>query len=347
MKKGFMLKFLIILVIIIILIIIIILSLLKKKDNPNINEVFSDVASSTIQEEKNTEEYSDTNIDISDVWYHLNDLSHYKTILSFETYIQKYFEKNKFISDFAGFNINDVWCYTKIQNEQNIEEYYIEGYIYNLDFSDIKEIAIKFSLNENNAFKIEIIDLANTSWNSILNNKVQEIKDNWTSIEHQFDIDNSIDETNVDNDSDENEIDIIEELDDDENIGPDDIIEEPKPVYNENEFIVLDITDKDLINRYFINFKIKTLINEQEAYSLLHKDTKERLFKSNQEFESGVQNYLNNNTTINKIKVVKSIVEENGLTSKLVQYIVADGNGNMFGIEITGINDYTVAITKK
>lgn len=343
MKRNVLLKLLIVLVLAIIVTIIIILNFIKKNnEKENINGITNSIEEKNIDNSNINQNISDE-LDISEIWHQFDDLSYYKTTLSFEIYIKKYIEKNELINNFSGFNINDVWSYKTIQNEQNINEYYIDGYAYNSDFSDIKEIVSKFTLDENNGFKIEKIDLTNTTWDNILNSKVQEIKNNWETIKKQFEVEEPIEE-----EDDENIIDNEEEIDDDdENIESVVEIEEPKPIYNENEFVVLDITDKDLINRYFTNYKIKVLTNKQEAYNLLHKDTKNALFKSFDEFDSNIKNYLNNNTTINKIKVVRSIVDENGYTNKLVQYIIADKNDNMFGIEITGINDYTVAVTKK
>lgn len=359
--KNNIIKYLIIAVSFVILAIVAIIIVVKDGDKStnNNNEVkTSNIIENTTGE--NIYEEGASEQDISEVWHEINDLDDYRLFTSLETYMQKYFEKNenKPMENFSNYNVDDIWCYNKVENENEIDEYYINGYVCNNNFTEIKPVATKFTVyNENNSYNIEIlgnVDFSNTTWESFISGKEQEIQSNWETIKSQnknyvdsLDMNgetgNVLENDTLEEDENtdlsyENEAALINEAQEDE-------VQEEKPAqYSESTFGLLECTDKHLINRFFINYKIKVLANKQKAYEMLSENTKDGLLTSYQEFESEISKYINSNTNIAKIKIIKSILDEDNNTNEDVKYIMADNNSQIYGIEIKALNNYTFAI---
>lgn len=346
MKKNNLLKLLVIAIVIIIISIIVAIVIIKKgsKTSEDVNQ------ESSLNNTVNNENIYP--IDISDIWQEITGMDEYRTFASLEIYIQKYFEKeqNRPINNFSAFNLDDVWCYNKPEGESEVDEYYINGYICNNDFSEIKQVAIKFSVQEDHSYKVESlnnVDFTNVTWDSFIISKTEEIKSELSAIQEQNEKINASSENDEETITDEKE-----QIVDDNNEVADQFEtennnEETMTQYNENKFEILNVTDKELINRYFLNYKIKVLVNPQRAYQMLNEETKNDLFKTYEEFGTNILSYINKDTTLSKVKIVRPVLNEDENTNLLVEYLMADNNSNTYEFEIKALNDYTVFFSEE
>ena len=112
---------------------------------------------------------------------------------------------------------------------------------------------------------------------------------------------------------------------------------EIKEKYEYNEFKFLTVTDKLLIQRYFVNFKDKLLTSPEDAYKLVDNETKEK-YPNYVDFKE----YIN----LKYDEIYLSKVEKYSIKTKGNKniYVILDQFNNMYTFDTTAILIYKVNI---
>lgn len=97
-----------------------------------------------------------------------------------------------------------------------------------------------------------------------------------------------------------------------------------------------EINDKELVNWYYEDYKIKALYFSEEAYESLDEEYRNKRFGS-------IENYRQY-ITDNKAQLQNSAVKEYNSSEKegYTQYVVVDTSGNYYIFKSTGVMEYTV-----
>lgn len=99
------------------------------------------------------------------------------------------------------------------------------------------------------------------------------------------------------------------------------------------------ITDFEILNYYFEDYKYKALYEQEEAFKLIESRYKKEKFEDNiNKYKEYIQNNLNNIIDAN---IVRHGVTKDG---EFGEYICIDNNNSYYKFTETGINEYTVIL---
>jgi hypothetical protein len=108
---------------------------------------------------------------------------------------------------------------------------------------------------------------------------------------------------------------------------------------NEYNQIPDSITDFEILQSYFEDFKWKAMYNYPKAFELLDEEYKKAKFNNDlQEFKTYLQNNI---ATIQDANIIKHSITQEGST---IKYVIGDNFGNTYTIIETESNTYTISL---
>ena len=115
-------------------------------------------------------------------------------------------------------------------------------------------------------------------------------------------------------------------------------IDEIKITSNDyNKFDMKNYTNKELIQKYLIDFKVKLKYFPEDAYNKIDEENKKDKFLQMEDFNKYIKE---NEKTINELNV---FTYDMNLIEDYTEYSFTDYNNNNYKIDIRGILDYKIS----